>query len=194
VDLASYVVLVMPTASLVPVSETDADSNIQSGAFTDIDNTIASADDGALLIGNNNRWTNQSDNTQNGNIVFGLTNTPGDYFSFNSIKLEVRARVTGGGAGDTMTFRATIEGTNAPTDTDANWDETDDGGGFSNRSFTNSAVTPSQADIDAWTVDIYQFLYNQDMGPDGLQWEISEIECILDYNTAVAALRPQVWM
>ena len=82
------------TASLVPVSETDASSNIQSGAFTDIDNTIAGADDGALLIGNNNQWTNQSDNTQNGEIIFGLTDAPGDFGTFNSIIFTVRAQVT----------------------------------------------------------------------------------------------------
>lgn len=177
----------MATASLVPVSETDVDSNIQSGAFTDIDNTIAAAQDGALLIGNNNNWTNQLDNTQNGEIVFGLTNAPGDFGTFNSIIFTVRAQVTGGVNGDTMTWRGAINGTNAPAAVVA-WDDTDDGGGFSNRSIpTDSGISPSAADIDGWTFNIYQFLYNQDMGPDGVQWEISEIECILDYDVSVAA-------
>ena len=62
----------MATASLVPVSEIDTDVNIQSGSFTDIDNTIA-APSAVAVIGNDNRWTNQSDNTQNGEIVFGMT-------------------------------------------------------------------------------------------------------------------------
>ncbi len=172
----------MATASLVPVSETDASINIQSGSFTDIDNTIA-APSGTPLVGNNNQWTNQSDNTQNGEILFGLTNAPGDFGSFNSIRVQVRALVSGGGAGDTMEWRAEIEGTNAPTTT-ISWDETDDGAGFANREFTDSAVTPSAADINGWVVHIYQFLYNQDMGPDGLQWEIDEIELILDYNAS----------
>ena len=176
--------MAMATASLVPVSETDASSNIQSGAFTDIDNTIAGADDGALLIGNNNQWTNQSDNTQNGEIIFGLTDAPGDFGTFNSIIFTVRAQVTGGPNGDTMEWRGAINGTNAPAAV-VSWDETDDAGGFSNRSIpTDSGISPSAADIDGWTFNIYQFLYNQDMGPDGVQWEISEIECILDYDVS----------
>lgn len=175
----------MATASLVPVSETDASANIQSGAYTDIDNTIAGAQDGALLIGNNNQWTDQVDNTQGGQIIFGLTNAPGDFGSFNSIVFTVRAQVTGGiDGGDTMTWRGAINGTNAPAAT-VEWDDTDDAGGFANRSISpDSGISPSAADITGWTFNIYQWLYNQSMGPDGGQWEISEIECILDYDVS----------
>lgn len=169
----------MTLASLVPVSETDASLNITSGSFTDIDNTIA-VPSAVPIVCNNNQWTNQSDNTQNGEILFGLTDAPGDFSSFTSIRCQIRARVTGGGAGDTMTWRFEIEGTNAPTTT-LFWDEADDGVGYENKEFTDSAVTPSAADIDGWTVHVYQFLYSQDMGPDGLQWEIDEVELILDY-------------
>ena len=68
--------LAMTLASLVPTSETDVDSNISSGSFTDIDNTIA-APSAVNVVCNNNSWTNQSDNTQNGEILFGLTDAPG---------------------------------------------------------------------------------------------------------------------
>jgi len=173
----------MATASLVPISQTDASSNITSGSFTDIDNTIA-APSGTPIVCNNNAWTNQSDNTQNGEILFGLTNAPGDFSSFNSIRVQIRARVPAAGEGDTSTWRMEIEGTNAPTAT-LEWTDTEDGDGYVNKEFTNSVVAPSAADIDGWVVHIYQWLYNQDMGPDGLQWEIDEIELILDYDAAI---------
>jgi len=172
----------MTLASLVPTSETDASSNITSGSFTDIDNTIA-APSATPIVCNNNSWTNQSNNTQNGEILFGLTDAPGDFDSFTSIRVQIRARVPATGEGDTSTWRMEIEGTNAPTTT-LEWDDTEDGDGYVNKEFTNSTVTPSAADIDGWVVHIYQWLYNQDMGPDGLEWQIDEIELILDYTVA----------
>ena len=184
----------MATASLVPVSETDADTNIASGSFTDIDNTIVGASAVAVVC-QANKWTGQSDSTQGGEILFGLTNAPGDFGSFNSIRVQVRARVTGGGAGDTMEWRCEIEGTNAPTDaTTCSWDEADDGVGYEDKEFTDSTVTPSAADINGWVVHVYQWLYNQDKGPDDLQWEIDEIELILDYDASSDVLQSQVWM
>jgi len=176
----------MATTTLFPTSETDVSGNIQSGSFTDIANGVDTPS-GTPLIGNNNSWINQVDNTQGGEIVFGLTDAPGDFDSFTSIQLRVRALVSGGiDGGDTMEWRVEIEGTNAPTDaTSASWSETDDGAGYTTLGFTDSAVTPSAADITGWTVHIYQWLYNQDMGPDGGQWEIDEIELVLIYDVAV---------
>ena len=178
-----YVGLVMATASLVPVSETDASGNITSGSFTDIDNTIVGAS-GTPIVCNNNNWTNQSDNTQDGEILFGLTNAPGDFDRFISIRVQIRAQVDlggGFGGGDTATWRMEIEGTNAPTAT-LEWIETEEPNNYVNKEFTDSGITPSAADIDGWVVHIYQWLYNQDMGPDGYEWKIDEIELILDYN------------
>lgn len=169
----------MTLASLVPVSETDASVNITSGSFTDIDTTIA-APSAVAVICNNNQWTSQSNGTQNGEILFGLTNAPGNFSSFTSIRCQIRARVTGGGAGDTMTWRFEVEGTNAPTAT-LEWDEADDGAGYANKEFTDSGVSPSASDINGWVVHVYQFQFAVDKGPDGLQWEIDEIELILDY-------------
>lgn len=177
--LANYVGLAMTLASLVPISETDADSNITSGSFADIDKTIVGAD-GVAVVCNNNQWTNQVDNTQGGEILFGLTNAPGDFSSFTSIRVQIRARIPATAEGDTSTWRMEIEGTNAPTST-LQWTDTEDGDGYVNKEFTDSGISPSAADIDGWVGHIYQFLYNQDMGPDGLQWEIDEIELILDY-------------
>lgn len=82
---------------------------------------------------------------------------------------------------DTAIWRGDISGTNAPSSV-IDWDETDDGGGYANRIFTDSAVTPSSADINAWVIRVYQQAYAQTMAPDGLQWEIDEIELILDYD------------
>ena len=188
--LVSYVVLVMALASLVPISETDASTNINTGSFTDIDNTIA-APSAVALIPVSNRWTDQVDSIQGGEILLGLTNAPGDFSSFTSIRCQIRARVTGGGAGDLMTWRFEVEGTNAPTST-LEWDEADDGVGYENKEFTDSVVTPSAADIDGWVVHIYQWAYNQDKGPDGLTWEIDEIELILDYVAGAGGIDPGV--
>lgn len=176
---ANCVVRAMATASLVPISETDASNNISSGSFTDIDNTIA-APSAVPLVCNNNNWTDQVDNTQGGEILFGLTDAPGDFSSFNSIRVQIRARIPATAEGDTTTLRFEVEGTNAPTST-LEWTDTEDGDGYVDKEFTDSGISPSAADIDGWTVHIYQFLYNQDMGPDGLQWEIDEVELILDY-------------
>ena len=173
----------MPTTSLVPTSTTDADSNINTGDHTDIDETIASAD-GAVVDSVTNQWTNQVDNTTGGFFEFGITDAPGDFVSFNSIKLEVRAEFTASNGSDTGTYRFDISGTNAPTDV-LEWDETDDDAGMLNRSFTSSAVSPSAADIDGWTVRVYQWLFSQFMAPDAMQINIDAIELTLDYsNTA----------
>ena len=178
-EIVSCVGLAMSTASLVPISETDASNNISSGSFTDIDNTIA-IPSAVPLACNDNAWTNHVDNTQGGEILFGLTNAPGDFDSFTSIRVQIRARVPAAGEGDTCTWRMEIEGTNAPTAT-IEWTDTEDGDGYVNKEFTDSGISPSSADINGWVVHIYQWLYSQDMGPDGLEWQIDEIELILTY-------------
>ncbi len=190
VGLVSCAVLAMTLASLVPTSETDASTNIQSGSFTDIDNTIA-APSAVPLVCNNNAWTNQSDNTQNGEILFGLTDAPGDFSSFTSIRVQIRAQIPATGEGDTSTWRLEIEGTNAPTAT-LEWTDAEDGDGYVNKEFTDSGISPSAADITGWVVHIYQWLYAQDMGPDGLEWQIDEIELILDYVAGAGGIDPGV--
>lgn len=170
----------MATASLVPVSLTDANANVAAGAFTDIDNTIA-APSGVTLDSMTNGWTGGPG--VGSAFTFGITDAPGDFSSFNSIQLTVRARVTGGLTDDTLTYRTDISGTNAPTNV-LDWVETDDGAGLANRTFTNSTVTPSAADITGWIVRVFQNAFNQTMAPDGLNFEIDEIELILDYNAS----------
>lgn len=168
----------MSTATLFPTSETDVDNNIVAGAFTDLDDGIAG--DGSTLDSRQNGWANQVNSTTGGFFSFGLTDAPGDFDSFTSIKLQVRAQVTTGGSGDTTTYRADISGTNAPTNS-VEWIESEAGSGFQTPSFTNSSVTPSASDINGWVVRVYQWQYNQDKGPDGLNLEIDEIELTLTY-------------
>jgi hypothetical protein len=38
--------------------------------------------------------------------------------------------------------------------------------------------------VDGWTVRAYQQAYDQDMGPDGYQFEVAEIELTLTYDIA----------
>lgn len=175
----------MATESLVPVSLTDAQSNVAAGAYTDIANGVASAS-GNTLDSVTNDWTN---GTGPGSaFTFGITNAPADFGTFTSVKLVVRARVTGGVSDDAWEVILDINGTNAPTDTIV-FDDLDDGGGFIEREFTNSAVTPSQADIDGWIVRAYQSTWVQEKGPDGLNFEIDEIELTLTYSaSAISAL------
>ncbi len=169
----------MATLTIFPVSETDVDANIAAGSFTDIDDGIAG--DNVTLDSQLNQWTNQSDNTTGGLFSFGLTDAPGDFDSFTSIQMQVRAQVTRGGtADDTTTYRLDLSGTNAPSDVIA-FSNADVGSGFITRSFTNSAVTPSAADIDGWIARAYQWLFNKTKGNDNLNLEIDEIELTLTY-------------
>jgi len=175
----------MAVVTLVPTSVSDPQTNIDSGTFTDIDNTIAAADDGALVVSTNNAWTNGPGTGSA--FTFGLTDLPGDFGSINTAQFRTRAEVPATGEGDTTTYICDVSGTNAPTAT-ASWDDTDDGAGFSNRGagspVSNSA---SESEINAWIFRVYQNAYNQDMGPDGLLLNVSEMEIIIDYDVAAAA-------
>jgi hypothetical protein len=172
----------MATFTMVPTAISDPQANVDSGAATDIDNTIAGADDGALVVSTNNAWTNGPGTGSA--FILTMSDAPGDFGSVNTVQFRTRAEVPATGEGDTTTYICDVSGTNAPTAT-ASWDDTDDGGGFSNRGAGSPvASTASESEINAWTVRVYQNAYNQDMGPDGLLLNVSEVEIIVDYDVA----------
>lgn len=174
----------MPTFTMVPVSVTDPDSNVASGAATDIDNTIAGADDGALLTSIDDEWVGGA------TITCSMSNTPGDFGSVNTVQFRSRAQFVNDGAGDQATYTYSVQGTNAPADT-AVWDETDDGSALENRGAGSPvASSASQSDIDGWTVTLVQSGYVKDKGFDGMRQITSEIEIIVDYDAAAPPFLP----
>jgi len=173
----------MATATLLPVSLTDASANVSSGGFTDVDNTIA-IPSGVAVISVSDQFVSQSNGTANGAYTFGITDAPGDFDTFTSIRCQVRARITGTDDDDTFTYIVDISGTNAPTDTHS-WTDIDIGAGYATEDWTNSSVTPSAANIDGWVVRVYQDQYSKTKGPDGFQIEIDEIELTLTYSPSV---------
>jgi hypothetical protein len=178
----------MATATLVPTSLTDSQSNVAAGAYTDIDNTIASAS-GTTLDSVTDEWT-PSAGTGSA-FTFGLSDLPSGALSVNTVQFRVRARTTAPGAvDDTIQYDCSVQGSNAPSTT-AVFSTSDVGTGFINRGAPSPVtVTAAVSDVNAWTVRVYQlaavdgtFLPGAD---DGVNLEIDEIEIIVDYNETPA--------
>lgn len=174
----------MPTVTLVPTSLTDTNSNVSAGAYTDIDETITSAD-GNTLDSQANAWTGSG--TANA-FSFGLSDLPADAASINTVQFRIRARVTttSGASGDSTGYVGSVQGTNAPT-TSASFSDSDADLGFKNRGATSGVTSSaSVADVNSWTVRVYQTHWFLDTefspNPDGLNLEIDCVEIIVDYN------------
>jgi hypothetical protein len=170
----------MPTATLVPDSLTDANSNVAAGAYTDIDETIASAD-GNTLDSVVDAWTGSGTGTA---FSFTLTDLPATASSINTVQFRVRARVTGKSSGtDEWVVTCDVQGTNAPSTT-AVWRGIEDGdAGFFNRGSGSGGSSPaSVTDVNGWSVRCYQSGWVDNSG-DSFNFEIDCIEIIVDYNT-----------
>jgi len=176
----------MPTATLVPASLVDTNSNVAAGAYTDIDETIAAADGNTLdsVIDN---WTGSGTGSA---FSFTLTDLPAEASTINTVQFRVRARVTsdGGGVDDIVSFVCDVQGFNAPTTT-ANFSSADADNGFYNRGATSGVSSSALvSDVNGWTVRVYQDVYLLEgeiyPGADGINLEIDCIEIIVDYNVA----------
>ena len=174
----------MPTATLVPTSLTDTNSNVAAGAYTDIDNTIAAAS-GTTLDSVTNAWTG---GTGTGSAFsFGMSDLPAAATTINTVQFRVRARCTGF-VDDYAQFKCDVQGTNAPSTT-ATFTGSD---GIQNKGASSGVTSAaSVTDVNAWTVRVYQNQYEVDSllgdgesptGADGINFEIDEIEIIVDYN------------
>lgn len=174
----------MPIATLVPTAVSDPNANIASGAVTDIDNTIASANDAAFIRSVSNGWS--------GGVGAGsaytltMSDLPGNATSINTVQFRVRGQTASiaGAPDDTWSIRCDVTGTGAPT-TQANWSTADEGQVWANRGdATAQSSSATVAQVNAWQVRIYQQTWNQSMGPDGMYMDISEVEIIVDYNAS----------
>lgn len=171
----------MPTATLVPTALTDTNLNVATGAYTDVDETIASAD-GSTINSVTDEWTGGSGTGSA--FSFTMSDLPAAADSINTVQFRVRAKVSGGYSNDDVTWRCDVSGTNAPT-TKAQWVAEDDGAGFENRGASTPVTSAaSVADVNGWTVRVYQSVFLELTPVDGLYLQIDAVEIIVDYNEA----------
>ena len=174
----------MPTATLVPTSLADSNSNVAAGAYTDIDETIASAD-GSTLDSVTDEWTGGAGTGSA--FTFGMSNLPAEAVTINTVQFRVRGRVTGTNTTDAVSYKCDITGTNAPT-TVARWTHNDAGSGLANNGAASGVTSAATvAEVNAWVVRVYQTLYSTEGAGDGLNLEIDCIEIIVDYSTTPPA-------
>lgn len=170
----------MPTATLVPTALTDTNSNVAAGAYTDIDETIASAD-GTTLDSVTNQWTGGPGTGSA--FSFTMSDLPAAADSVNTVQFRVRARVTGTAQTDDAAYVCDVQGTNAPSTT-ATWAAPDEiGDGLENKGATSGVTTSaSVTDVNGWTVRVYQSGYVDNSDPGAYNLEIDCVEIIVDYN------------
>jgi len=172
----------MPTTTLVPTALTDSNSNVASGAYTDIDETIASAD-AALLTTKTNDFTGGIGT--GGAFSFTMSDMPAAADSINTVKFRVRAKCNGTWSDDIYNIRFDVSGTNAPSTT-AEWTGAGDAGGSLENRGASTPVTSSASvtDVNGWVVRCYQTNWKQVDTADGLSISVDCIEIIVDYNEA----------
>src|SRR5210317_1122431 len=147
----------MPTVTLVPSGLTDPQLNVSAGAYTSIDETIASAD-GLTLDSVTNEWSPAAGTGSA--FTFDMTDLPAEADTINTVQFRVRGKVTGSAELDNALYCCDVQGTNAPTNT-ANWSAPSEiGDGFENKGAA-SAVSSSATvtEVNAWTVRVYQSGY-----------------------------------
>lgn len=177
----------MPTATLVPTALTDSNSNVAAGAYTDIDETIASAD-GLTLDSVANQWTGYAFASTASAFSFTMSDLPAAADTINTVQFRVRARTTSTqGPDDVVTYYCAVSGTNAPSTTAKFYSQLDTT--LTNKGASSPVTSAaSVTDVNSWTVIVYQYLYTEisetASGPDGVNLEIDCIEIIVDYDEA----------
>lgn len=174
----------MATATLVPTSLTDSQSNVASGAYTDIDNTIASAS-GTFLASVADAW---SPSVGTGSaFTFGMSDLPSGALSINTVQFRVRGKVTSDATyDDDVVYTCDVSGTNAPTTT-ATFSSDDSNDGLINRGASSPVTSSATVDeVNSWIVRVYQPTHNIEVeiapGADNFVLSIDEIEIIVDYT------------
>jgi len=170
---------------LVPNSETDTNSNIATNDYTDIDTTVASAS-GTLLVSVADGWTGTPGTASA--FSFGLTNLPGGADTINSVELRVRARVDNY-VNDGNIFKIDITGTNAPTDT-ITLNAATASSTLTNLSTGAIASSATAANINGWSVRVYQSLFKPLISDDGITLSIDEIELVVLHGSDTPAGEP----
>jgi hypothetical protein len=175
----------MAATTLVPTGVTDASSLVASGDETQIDNTIAAFDDAELLSTNTN-------DISSGSVTFSLTDVPAGAV-ISAAQFQTRAEFVNPGSGDACNYICTLTGTSLPATSTATWTEADENAGFANRGATggSESCTPTEANANAWTVVFTQTGYSKSAGPDGMNFDISEIEVIITYTIPAGGANPK---
>ena len=164
----------MPIEKLVPTANaSDSGNHLQENDFTLIDETVASAD-GSI---NSSKINDRSAGPE---VVWSsITDLSEAPSSVNSATFRCRARtarVISGGDTCTYRMRCVVGGTNY----DLTWNEGEN-------SFADKTIAVgtgfTEAQYNAATVSFLQTVYNQDMGADGLEFEIDAFELEVDFNT-----------
>ena len=172
----------MPIAKLVPnIAPVDASAEISSGAYTDIDETFASADSTYMDTATNN-WAG-------GAVVdFGLSDLPGSADSINSVTLRVGADVYGDiTPDDTIGYTFQVIGTNAGTAT-VIWDDSDAAIQAIEARTATVTGTGTVANINSWIIRLTQSSWSQNMAKDGMFLRMESLELEVDYNLAAAPI------
>jgi hypothetical protein len=163
----------MPVVKRVPTAAPSG-TFFASGAFTDVDETVASPDGNFMRSGTN-------DQTAASATFSSFSNAIPDGATINSVTFRVRGRTQRpNGTDDTCTYRARL--TVGSTTYDLTWIQ-------SETTFGNKTATVSTghtvAQLNAPTVVYTQTAFSQNMGPDALVYDLDAFEIEVDYTEAV---------
>jgi hypothetical protein len=175
----------MPIAYLLPTGQTDTDSNIATGAFTDVDEGVdAGTPDGNYAVSIDKAWAG-------GQIVtYTMEDLPGGATTVNSVILRARGFITGTWVDDTIDYewRTTGIGMTGVV----NWNfEADDALGVEDRQATLTGGPPTVAVVNATIVQIKQ-IYGGTKSKEAITYSWDGFELEVDYNVAAAGVARQV--
>lgn len=163
----------MPIVFLKPTSQTDTGVNVATGVLTDVDEGVAGAD-ANLEVSVGKQWATPFF------VEYGVEDLPGDADSIISVKLRIRARITGTWIDDSIQYNWTVVGTGMSGQ--VQWDfENDFGAGLANREVTTTG-SPTVANVNAALIRVTQ-AYSGSMAKEDIthDWDCLELE--VDYDT-----------
>jgi hypothetical protein len=172
------------TAILVPNSVTDSQSNIASGLYTNVDSTVDSPD-AAFITSVADGWTG---GTGTGSaITFTLTDLPAAAENISSVELRARGRINNSGD-DISVILCDITGTGAPTN-NISFSKLN---ATSLKNITTGPINTSAtaANINGWSVRVYQSGWSQEGAADGQTFSLDEIDVVVKYNSGTPAGEP----
>lgn len=173
------------TAVLVPISVTDTQSNIGSGAYTDVDSTVDSPD-GAFIISVADAWTGGVGTASA--FSFTLTDLPAAAENIISVQLRARARINNS-VNDIDIIVCDISGTNAPTETI--YFSKANAATITTRTTAEITTVATVANINGWSVRVYQSGFTQvGQGADGQTFSLDEIDVVVKYGGTASAGEP----
>jgi hypothetical protein len=170
------------TAYLLPnAAISDPQSNVDTGAYTDIDEGVtAGPNDSDFVKTINDEWNNGTGITSAFSVP--LDNAPNDYALGTTGRVRARCRISAQDD-DTTTMTGDASGISSPFGT-ITWSDSDTNDAWNTRATTAvsiSGATPSN--ITNWNLRFYQTAWSRSMGSDGSHYDISCCEVEINYNT-----------